>query len=89
MFHDALRPSLDPTSSKFLDVPHVDGVIGSISQNSTKASLKQKYVSNTSSIHPLENPSNPSKTSEVNTIQSIVAYKASKGKKNGSGKEKI
>ena len=60
---DAPRPSLDPTSLKSLDVPPIDGIIGSISQTSTKASSKQKYVSNIVSNPPSKNSLNPGKTS--------------------------
>jgi len=69
------------------DVPPIDGIIGSISQTSTKAS-KKKSVSNTISNPPLKNPSNLGKTSEVNVVQSTMEYRASKGKKKGKGKEK-
>lgn len=88
MFSDALRPSLDLSSSKSPNVPPIDGVIRSVSQTSTKASSTQKYTSNTGSNHPSKNPSNPSKTSKVHAIQSTTEDKASKGNKNRKGKEK-
>ena len=66
----------------------VDGVIGSFSKTSTKASSKQKYVSNTGSNNTSKNSSNPGKTFEVNVIQSTAADKASKDKKKGKGKSK-
>lgn len=39
---NAPRPSTDPASSKSPNVPPVDGIIGSVSQTSNKASSKQK-----------------------------------------------
>jgi hypothetical protein len=85
MLQDHLQ---DLTASKSPDVPPVDGVIGSVSQTSTKASSKQKSVSNTGSNNPSKNSSNPGKTSEVHVVQSTTADKASKGKKKGKGKAK-
>lgn len=88
MFPNAPRPSSDPTSSKSPDVPPIDGIIGSVSQTSTKTSSKQKYVSDIGSNHPSKNPLDPSKTSEVHVVQSTMADKASKGKNKGKGKAK-
>ena len=88
MLPDSLRPSSDLASSKFPDVPPVNGIIGSVSQTSTKASSKQRSASDTGSNHPSKNPSNPGKTSEVRAVQSTMVDKASKGKKKGKGKAK-
>lgn len=88
MFLDAPRPSSDPTTSKSPDVPPVDGVIGSVSQTSTKTSSKQKSVSEIGSNNPSKISSNPSKTSEGHVVQSTVADKASKCKKKCKGKAK-
>lgn len=84
---DAPRPSLDPTSLKSSDVPPIDGIMGSLSQNSTTTSSKQKSVLNTGSNHHSKNPSNLGKTSEVNVIQSTTTDNASKVKKKVQGKE--
>jgi len=87
MFPDAPRTSSDLTSSKSPDVPHVDGIIGSVSQTSTKSSSKQNSISNTGSSHS-NNPPNAGKTSKVNVVHSTTADKASKGKKKGKFKSK-
>ena len=88
MFPNAPRPSLNLVASKSPDVPLVDGVIGLVSQTSIKTSLKQKFVSDTSSNNPSKNSSNPGKTSEVHVVQSTAVDKASKGKKKGKVKSK-
>jgi len=75
--------------SKSPDVPPIDGVIIFVSQTSTKASSKQKSISDTASNNPSKNYSNLGKTSKVHVVQSIAADKASKGKKKGKGKAKI
>lgn len=88
LFRDALRPSMDPTSSKYLDVPPVDSIIGSVSC-SNKASLKQKSILNTTSNPPSKPSSNLGKTSKVNVIHSTTVDKASKGKTKCKGEVKL
>ena len=88
MLPDAPRPSLDLKTSKSLDTPLLDGVIGYVSQTPAKASLKHKLVSNIGSNNPSKNLSSLGKSSEVHAIQSIVADKSSNGKKKGKGKAK-
>lgn len=85
---DALRQPTYPTSSKPLDVPHVDGIIGSVTQTSSKYSSNQKSISNSTLNSPLNPSSNLGKTSEVNSIQSTMTDKASKGKNKCKAKEK-
>jgi len=68
MLLDAPRPYLDLTSSTSPYVPPIDGIIGLVYQTSTKASSKQKTISNTSSSYPSKKPSNPGKTYEVNVV---------------------
>lgn len=88
MLIDAMRPSFDLKASKCPNMPPIDGVIGYVSQNPTKASSKQKMVSNTSSNNPSKNSSSPSKKYKVHVFQSTAIDKSSKGKKKGKGKAK-
>lgn len=88
MFPDAQIPSSKLIASKSPDVPLVDGVIGYVSETSTKVSSKHKCVSNTGTNNPLKNSSSPGKTFEVHVVQSSAIDKASKGKKKGKGKAK-
>lgn len=89
MFLDAPRPSSDLTTSKSLDVPPVDGMIGFVSHTSTKSSSKKKCVLNTHFNNPSKNSSNLGKTSKLHDVQSTVEDKASKGKKKAKGKAKV
>lgn len=88
MLPNAPRPSSYLTTSKSLDTPPVDGVIGYVSQTSTKSSSKQKSVLHTCSHNPSKNSSSSGKTSEVHAIQSTAIDKAYKGKRKGKGKAK-
>lgn len=89
MLPDAPRPSSDLTASKSPDTPPVDGVIGFMSQTSVKASLKHKFITNTSSNNPSKNSFSPSKTFEVHVVDSTTTNKASKGKNKGKVKAKF
>lgn len=84
---DGLRPSTNPPYSKSMDIPLVDGIIGSVSQTSNKASMKKKSISNIASNPPSKPSLNPGKASEVNVVQSTTVDKASKGR--NKGKEKV
>lgn len=65
LFPDALRPSTDPKSSKPPEKPPINGIIGSMTQNSNKSSSNKKSVLTTTS-NPPSNPSlDPGKTSKV------------------------
>lgn len=88
MLLDAPRPSSYQATSKSLDMPLVDGVIGSESQTPVKYSSKQKLVSNTGSNDPSQNSPSPGKTCEVHAMQSTTMDKSSKGKKKGKEKAK-
>ena len=65
----------------------MDGVIGSVSQNSQKSS-NGKQKSNSSNNSALPTPLDFGKTTEVNPVQANPMEKASKGKNKGKGKSK-
>jgi len=75
-------------TSKLQVVPHVDGVIGLVSQTPAKSYSKQKLVSNVVPNSSSQNPPGTGKTSKVHAILSTTADKSSKGKKEGKGKGK-
>ena len=89
MLYDILTDAPRPGTTKAPPTPVVDGVIGSVSQNSKKSSNgKQKAnSSNNTSANPASSDS--SKTVEVNAVQANIADKSSKGKKKGKGKSKF
>ena len=85
--YDILTDAPRPGTSKSPPTPAVDGVIGSVSQNSQKSS-NGKQKSNSSNNSTLPAPPDSGKTVEVNAIQANPMEKASKGKKKGKGKSK-
>lgn len=85
---NAPRPSFDPVALKSPVVPHVDGVIGSISQDPAKTSSKQKSILNATPNNSSRNPPGPGKTLEVHAIQFTAMDKSLKGKKKEKAKLK-
>lgn len=88
MLYDILPDAPWFRTSKALPTPTVDGVIGSVSQNSKKYS-NGKQKSNSSNNAPANPaPSDSGKIAEVNAVQANPTEKNSKGKKKGKGKSK-
>ena len=87
MLYDIFLDAPHSGTSKAPPTPVVDGVIGSVSQNSKKSSNgKQKSNSSNNSAPPA--PTDFCKTAEVNAVQANPTEKASKGKKKGKVKSK-
>ena len=87
MLYDILIDASQLGTSKALPTLAVDGVIGSMSQNSRKSSNgKQKFNSSNNSALPT--PPDSGKTTEVNVVQGNPMEKASKRKMKGKVKSK-
>lgn len=76
-------------TSKALQKPFFDGVIGSVNPSSKKSSTNpRKQKSNASDESTPQGGFNSGKNSKVNVVQSTMADKTSKGKKKGKAKNK-